>query len=255
MRKVRRMSSSIRTSLERGIASEACAEARRCGVAARVTAPDFAAPCHRTVLALSFAEAARALADGRPGKDEPPACTRIDAVREPAALFDQHVLERILTAADVDALLVDRGRVVGHHAQARANATGVLGTGTSIVVRRAEAHDDALRTLADVSGTQLGGMAHVQLFATPAAARSFGWHYDLEDVFILQVAGTKEYWFRANTLDPGAGAAQFDRIRDETSPRYVTTLAPGDALFLPQRTWHVARAVTASWSVSLGIAR
>ena len=41
------------------------------------------------------------------------------------------------------------------------------------------------------------GTPQVQVFATPAGTHGFGWHYDLEDVFIAQTAGMKDYYFRA----------------------------------------------------------
>jgi ribosomal protein L16 Arg81 hydroxylase len=39
------------------------------------------------------------------------------------------------------------------------------------------------------------GEVHVQLFVAPAGTHSFGWHYDDEDVYIVQTEGSKDYFF------------------------------------------------------------
>ena len=33
----------------------------------------------------------------------------------------------------------------------------------------------------------------IQVYLTPDQQQAFGWHYDLEEVFIIQVQGCKEY--------------------------------------------------------------
>jgi hypothetical protein len=37
---------------------------------------------------------------------------------------------------------------------------------------------------------------------TPGGAEGFGWHYDVEDVFIVQTLGSKQYRLRKNTVNP-----------------------------------------------------
>ena len=50
------------------------------------------------------------------------------------------------------------------------------------------------------------GTAHVQLFVTPAETHGFSWHYDAEEVFIVQTAGVKDYLLRENTVAASAAA-------------------------------------------------
>jgi hypothetical protein len=203
-----------------------------------------------------LAETALALAREPKGGSLPPAATRVGATQRPSSLFDAELLARILATPNVDAIAVDRGRLAQHAESALADIAASFARGESVVVRRAERHDAMLGAMASACATALGGHAHVQLFATPPGARSFGWHYDDEDVLILQTGGTKDYWFRENTLPPRSARAAdaFSRITHERSATYATTLAAGDALYLPRGTWHVATARTMSWSISIGLA-
>lgn len=102
----------------------------------------------------------------------------------------------------------------------------------------------------DVAGEQ-----RVLVFATPGGVNGFGWHYDAEEVFIIQTAGEKEYLFRENTVAVPQRGAQpdFSRIREETSLMLSCRLLPGDWLYLPRGYWHVAHPNDHSLSISIGI--
>ena len=120
-------------------------------------------------------------------------------------------------------------------------------------MRRAELHDAGLATLADSFARELGGSAHIQLFVTPGKTRGFGWHYDEEDVCIVQTQGTKTYYFRENTQEVVPDRFDFTRIRSETSPLMSCTLAARDLLYLPRHMWHAAKADADSLSISVGV--
>jgi hypothetical protein len=187
----------------------------------------------------------------------PHAC--IAALPSDVALFDWDTLDRVLTAKPPpDALVVRKSELLTEPAPTGAPGVRALfQRGSGVVVRRAERHDRELARVARAFADELVGSAHIQLFVTPAATHGFGWHYDDEDVCILQTVGTKTYYFRANTLSPAAGERpgqpDFSRVREEKSPTMTCTLAPRDMLYLPRRMWHVARADTDSLSVSIGV--
>ncbi len=180
---------------------------------------------------------------------------------EPAAaeaLADWRRFDGVLrTAATRDVMVVDRGR----SGPASSPGTGeearrIFELGQSIVVKSAERYDARLADLARSFREAFDADVHVQLFATPCRRRSFGWHYDAEQVFILQAAGVKDYWLRANTVaarpalheipDPGLVAL-------EVSPETQHRLAPGDWLHVPSPFWHVAESVERSLSISVGV--
>ena len=96
----------------------------------------------------------------------------------------------------------------------------------------------------------------MQLYATPAGHFSFGWHYDPEEVFILQTIGVKEYFLRPNTVHPNPVLETMPRdmqYERETPACFACTLVPGDWLYIPSGYWHKARAAEAALSISLGV--
>jgi ribosomal protein L16 Arg81 hydroxylase len=168
--------------------------------------------------------------------------------------FDWERLGRVLADRASDVLVV-RDSVLSEEAAPRdtQELRQLFGRGAGIVVRRAERHDEGLAALAQAFAWELGGRSHIQLFATPAKTRGFGWHYDEEDVCILQTHGAKTYYFRENTGEVEPGRFDFARVRDETSPLMSCTLVARDKLYLPRHMWHAAKADEDSLSVSIGV--
>ncbi|MBV8759788.1 MAG: hypothetical protein JO257_21035 [Deltaproteobacteria bacterium] len=126
--------------------------------------------------------------------------------------------------------------------------------GVGLGMRFTERADAGLRAVAD-SFHELPGTPQVQVFATPAETHGFGWHYDLEDVFIAQTAGVKDYYFRANTVeaDTPFPPKDFSGFHAETSPLMTATLVPGDFLYIPSRWWHMAVCKETALSISVGL--
>jgi len=135
-------------------------------------------------------------------------------------------------------------------------ALGLFREGYSLVMRACENHDAGLRGLADSVAREIEGEVQIQTYLTPGGHHSFGWHYDVEDVFIAQTVGTKEYLLRRNTINPEPTLAampkdmQYER---ETTPAIATTLVPGDWLYIPRGWWHMAKASEDSLSISIGV--
>src|SRR5262249_22517361 len=96
----------------------------------------------------------------------------------------------------------------------------------------------------------------IQLYATPRGYYSFTWHYDAEEVFILQTAGSKQYYLRENTVNPHPKLEAMPKdmhYEKETTPTIGALLIAGDWLYIPGGWWHVAKAPEDSLSVSIGI--
>jgi len=126
--------------------------------------------------------------------------------------------------------------------------------GIGLAMRYTERADAGLREVAD-SFADLPGTPQVQVFVTPAATHGFGWHYDLEDVFIAQTVGVKDYYFRKNTVeaDTPFPPKDFSGYSRETSPLMTATLVPGDFLYIPSRWWHMAVCKEDALSISVGL--
>ena len=173
-------------------------------------------------------------------------------------IFQWATLEKFLqlhTSADI--LVIARGKLLDLPVpRSSAALRGLLAAGVGLAIRRAERHDPALAQFAVSLSNLIPGEVHVQLFVTPAGTHGFGWHYDDEDVFILQSNGIKDYFFRDNTVErtrPLNSLPDFARFRGETSPLGTTRLIPGDWLYIPSGWWHMATCTDDSLSVSLGI--
>ncbi|GGG49621.1 hypothetical protein GCM10011374_10140 [Kocuria dechangensis] len=110
------------------------------------------------------------------------------------------------------------------------------------------------RTWAPVSdfstrlSTELGHPVQANAYITPPQNRGFDDHYDVHDVFVLQIAGTKR-WIIHEPVHP-------DPLRDQPwtdrssavaeaakgKACLDTVLEPGDALYLPRGWLHAAQA-------------
>jgi hypothetical protein len=97
--------------------------------------------------------------------------------------------------------------------------------------------------------TDLGHPVQVNAYVTPSQSQGFSAHYDVHDVFVLQVAGEKRWRIHAPVHEaplrdqPWAGrrAAVEEQARSE--PVIDTVLRPGDALYLPRGYLHAAEAM------------
>lgn len=99
--------------------------------------------------------------------------------------------------------------------------------------------------------------ASTKVYITPATATGFRVHYDLPDVFTLQLAGTKR-WTVYPQIHRYVSAAQypfmFEECRSPGDPIAEFDLRPGDLLYVPSGMPHSASAETsASISVAIGL--
>src|SRR5262245_57184077 len=118
-------------------------------------------------------------------------------------LADWCAIDRILAQPNVDALVGRGGRQWPGGRTPRAHeARGLVAEGYTIGIRQAHKHDPGLDHLAQRFAEALGGVVDVQLYFTPANQPGFGWHYDPEEVFVLQLSGDKEWHLRRNTVHP-----------------------------------------------------
>jgi 50S ribosomal protein L16 3-hydroxylase len=178
--------------------------------------------------------------------------------RDVTGLLTWDTVARLVSSSPPPDMLIVRNGKLLTNAEPRSlrEAQSLFANGCSIVMRNLEKHDDGLRALADAIGNEIEGLVAIQSYATPKTFHSFGWHYDCEDVFIIQTAGTKEYLLRANTVNPEPRIDAMPRdmqYEKETSPMMACSLAAGDLLYVPSGWWHRARAVDDALSISIGV--
>ena len=97
--------------------------------------------------------------------------------------------------------------------------------------------------------TDLGHPVQVNAYITPASSQGFSAHYDVHDVFVLQVAGEKRWRIHEPVLEaPSRDQPWTDHraavaARAEEPPVIDAVLRPGDALYLPRGYLHAAEAL------------
>lgn len=174
-----------------------------------------------------------------------------------AALGDWNTLKTILSQPQADVLVVKEGsRWQGARLPTFAEARELHASGYTVLARHAERCHPGLAELAAGFAADFCAPIDVHLYYTPRDSHGFGWHYDAEDVFILQASGSKEYSLRKNTVNPWPLVETLPddmRYPREIMPLTKCQLAAGDWLYLPHGWWHRADAVEASVSLAVGV--
>jgi hypothetical protein len=93
---------------------------------------------------------------------------------------------------------------------------------------------------------ELGHPVQINAYVTPPQSQGFAPHYDVHDVFVLQVAGRKRWTLHEPVVPAPLDNQPWEQFRAEVAARAAeapaidTVLAPGDALYLPRGTIHSA---------------
>ncbi len=132
----------------------------------------------------------------------------------------------------------------------------LMGEGYTLLVRHAERHDERLARLAAEFAADFAAPVNIHLYCTPPGQFGFGWHYDAEEIFIVQTAGRKEYSLRKNTVHPWPieetlpADMHYER---EIMPLVRCELAAGDWLYIPSGYWHKATSRELALSLAIGV--
>lgn len=121
--------------------------------------------------------------------------------------------------------------------------------GSTIVLQGLHRTWGPLIDLAQALSEELGHPAQVNAYLTPPQNTGFSDHYDVHDVFVLQIAGEKRWRIRPPVLthplrDQEWGGRQREVEEAATAPPLLeVTLRPGDCLYLPRGYLHAATAL------------
>jgi 50S ribosomal protein L16 3-hydroxylase len=167
-------------------------------------------------------------------------------------------VEQLLNAPNVDLLVASQrhGKYTGSPPQSLGQAQQLCHDGFTIGFRHIQEISEAYRTLAGEFRRELGAPVDVHLYCTPANEAGFGWHYDAEEVFILQTLGTKDWSLRKNTVNPWPLLETIPEdmaYPREIMPLMKCRLEAGDWLYIPAGYWHATFAIEESISLSIGL--
>jgi ribosomal protein L16 Arg81 hydroxylase len=125
---------------------------------------------------------------------------------------------------------VDPEQVIGH-----------FRTGATITWNALNHFRPNLRALTAMLTERFGGRSDVVAFLTPAGREGYPPHVDPVDVFAIQLEGRKQWKVWPTPADRGTGPTHPAPGSLDT-PLLDITLDPGDVLYLPYGTTHVAAA-------------
>ena len=166
-------------------------------------------------------------------------------------------IERLLGHSDVDLIVGRQGeRWAGERPANLSAARALTAESYTLGIRHAERHDPALAELAAAFRHDFHSPIDIHLYCTPGGCPGFGWHYDAEEVFVLQTHGGKEWQLRKNTVNPWPLVETLPadmRHEREIMPMVRCTLAAGDWLYIPSGWWHRTEAGEESISLSVGV--
>ncbi len=127
--------------------------------------------------------------------------------------------------------------------------TALFADGHTIVLQALHRVHPPIIAFCQQLSADLGHPVQANAYVTPPQNQGFDVHYDVHDVFVLQVAGRKKWTIHAPALpSPLRNQPWTDRRDDvrraaEREPVIETVLEPGDALYLPRGYLHSASAL------------
>ncbi|HBB32996.1 MAG TPA: cupin [Cyanobacteria bacterium UBA8803] len=102
---------------------------------------------------------------------------------------------------------------------------------------------------------ELGYSTQVNAYCSWPGRQGFSSHYDTHEVFVLQIAGSKQWHVFPDTIKyplPDQKSASF--LPPAGDPYLSCTLGPGDLLYIPRGHWHYAVALDEpSLHLTLGV--
>ncbi|MFC8865329.1 cupin domain-containing protein [[Kitasatospora] papulosa] len=121
--------------------------------------------------------------------------------------------------------------------------------GATLVLQALHRTWEPVAGLVSELSTELGHPVQANAYVTPPQNRGFDAHYDVHDVFVLQIEGTKRWIVHEPVLpDPLRDQPWTDHrpaVADaaaRSTAHLDTVLGPGDVLYLPRGWLHSARA-------------
>jgi ribosomal protein L16 Arg81 hydroxylase len=168
------------------------------------------------------------------------------------------LLTSILARPAADVLVCRRNeQYAGNLPRSDDAARRLVDEGYTLLVRHAEQHDERLAALAAAFAADFAAPVNIHMYCTPGGQFGFGWHYDAEEVFIVQTTGRKTYSLRKNTVNPWPVEETLPadmRYEREIMPLVRCELAAGDWLYIPSGYWHMGESRETAISLAIGVA-
>jgi len=131
-------------------------------------------------------------------------------------------------------------------AEALQRADYWLKQGATLVISHVQRFDPVVERFCSALGHDMNTRINVNSYTSWPANQGFDIHYDRHDVFIVHLAGEKEWKVFEPTikypLERETGPQ--GKPPEDAKPYLECTLTPGDVLYIPRGHWHYALSVT-----------
>ncbi|MCA1692242.1 MAG: cupin domain-containing protein [Actinobacteria bacterium] len=118
-----------------------------------------------------------------------------------------------------------------------------LQAGATIVLQGLQRYWPPLSRFCRALELELTHPVQANAYVTPAGSRGLSVHYDTHDVFVLQVAGGKEWAVHDPVLDDPLPSQPWSAERGSPDPPFLSPkLQAGDSLYIPRGFLHSAQA-------------
>jgi 50S ribosomal protein L16 3-hydroxylase len=173
-------------------------------------------------------------------------------------LLNWATIEEVFKARKSVLRIVQDGKVIKDYAELDfKDAQKHHASGQTLLLRYAERSHQKLKDLAQDFANSFCTEVDIQLYCTPEGHNAFGWHYDVEEVFIIQTQGSKKYKIRPNTVHPNplieSIPKDLEYEKENSDLCLDVTLESGDWLYIPSGWWHVATTLSESMHISVGL--
>jgi len=117
-----------------------------------------------------------------------------------------------------------------------------LFAGYTVILNSHERHSREVLHLRHLAEKTFGAKAQANIYITPRGSQGFTPHWDTHDVFILQIAGSKQWRIYDSPITLPSKNQLFDGNWDPTLPSLTATLEAGELLYIPRGYVHDATA-------------
>lgn len=126
--------------------------------------------------------------------------------------------------------------------------------GHTIVVNSLDGRWGPLQQLSRALTADLSARVQMNIYLTPAGNQGFKPHYDMHDVFVAQVHGSKRWAIASQPYPLPLRDRPYNKLEQEPEPDQEFDLCCGDLLYLPRGTIHWAKSnETASMHITMGV--
>jgi len=118
---------------------------------------------------------------------------------------------------------------------------GLFRDGASVGITGADSDWPPLRAVVDGVYDALLESVHTNVYCSPPNTQGFNCHFDLHEVFVLQVEGTKHWRVFKPTVEAPIESWRAKDAPDSSAMPYLdVVLRKGDVLYVPRGHWHYA---------------